>query len=124
MKRFVNGQSKFLYIIAVLSGLGLMGTILGAITTIFVFTAFSSTLPSPTKLTNRQVQESTQIFDRNGILLYSVFQDKDRTLAKLGNITPYLINATLAAEDADFYLHSGIDPLGIARSLLVTLTGR
>ena len=124
MKRFVNGQSKFLYIIAVLSGLGLMGTILGAITTIFVFTAFSSTLPSPTKLTNRQVQESTQIFDRNGILLYSVFQDKDRTLAKLGNITPYLINATLAAEDADFYLHSGIDPLGIARSFLVTLTGR
>ena len=119
-----KGQNKFLYVIAFLSGLGLMGAILGAITTIFVFTAFSSTLPSPTKLTNRQIEESTKIFDKNGILLYSVFQDKDRTFVKLGDVTPYLLNATLAAEDADFYLHEGIDPLGIARSVFVTLTGR
>lgn len=120
----VKGQSKVLYIIAFLSGLGLLGTILLAITTIFVFTAFSSTLPSPTKLTNRQVEESTKIFDKNGVLLYSVFQDKDRTLVKLGDVTPYLLNATLAAEDADFYLHEGIDPLGIARSIYVTMTGQ
>ena len=119
-----KGQNKSLYILTVLSGLGLMGTILIAITTIFVFTAFSSTLPSPSKLTNRQVEQSTKIFDRNGVLLYSVFQDKDRTLVKIGDVTPYLLNATLAAEDADFYLHQGIDPLGIARSVLVTLTGQ
>ncbi len=117
-------SEKVLYIIAVISGLGLFASIVGAIGLIFVFTAFSSTLPSPGKLTNRSIEQSTKIYDRNGELLYSVFDAKNRTLVTLSQVSPYLIHATLATEDGDFYYHQGIDPLGTARGILVTITTR
>ena len=120
----LNTQEKLLYFMAVLSGLGLLGAIVSAITIVFVFTAFSSTLPSPTRLTNRNIDQSTKIYDRNGDLLYSAFDVKNRTLINLGDVSPFLINATLATEDADFYRHEGLDLLGIARGILVTVTGR
>ena len=121
-KHMLPKQNRGLYILAVLSGLGLLGSIMASLLGIFVFTAFSSTLPSPTKLTNRSVEQSTRIFDRNNELLYSVYDNKNRTLVTLSDVSPYLINATLAAEDADFYKHQGIDLFGIARSVFITLT--
>jgi len=123
-KRSTNKTEKLLYVLAVLSGLGTLMAIVFAITTIFVFTAFSSTLPSPTQLTNRAIEQSTKIYDRNGELLYSVYETKDRTLVTIDEVSPHLLSATLATEDADFYIHEGIDPLGIARSVYVTLSGQ
>lgn len=121
-------QSDFftiiLYWLAVLSGLGLLMTIMGAIAFVVVFTAFSGTLPSPTKLTNRAIEQSTKIYDRNGELLYSAFNDKNRTLVSIEQVSPYLINATLAAEDAEFYKHSGLDIFGIARSVYINILAR
>ncbi len=114
-------QTRVLYWLAVFSGIGFIGSLFSALAIIFVFTAFSSTLPSPSKLTNRPIEQATKIFDRNGALLYSVFNDKNRTLITLDNVSPHLISATLAAEDAEFYLHEGIDPFGIARSIYVTI---
>ena len=117
-------KNSVLYALAVISGLCLLGTIMSSILIIFVFTAFSSTLPSPTKLSNRSVEQSTKIHDRNGQLLYSVFDSKDRTLVKLENVSPHLINATLSAEDAEFYKHEGIDLFGIIRSVFVIVSGQ
>jgi len=114
-------KTTILYWLAVISGLGFLGSIMVAITFIFVFTAFSSTIPSPTKLTNRAIEQSTKISDRNGELLYSVYSDKNRTLVTLDQVSPHILAATLAAEDADFYLHDGIDPFGIARSIYVNI---
>jgi 1A family penicillin-binding protein len=75
---------------------------------------FSYQLPQPGQLTNRKISQSTQIFDRNGQLLYEVYSTQNRTLVQLHDLPQPLINATLAAEDADFYKHGGVDP----RSLL------
>ena len=36
-------------------------------------------------------------------------------------VSPYLVDAVLAAEDKRFYLHPGIDPQGIARAMMVNL---
>ncbi len=116
-------KHRALYVLSVLSGLGLLGTIIAALLIIFVFTAFSSTLPSPTKLTSRDIEQTTKIYDRNGELLYTAFDNKNRTLVTLDNVSPYVISGTLSAEDAEFYKHQGIDPLSIARSVYVTLTG-
>ncbi len=117
-------KERLLYVIAVFSGLGLFATILGCLSLIFVFTAFSSTLPSPTQLTNRTIDQSTKIFDRNGELLYSVFSDKDRTLIELSDVSPHLLDATLAIEDSDFYAHQGLDFLGILRSVYINISGQ
>lgn len=115
-------SSKFLYWLAVLSGVGFLGSICAGVLGIGVFIAFSSTLPSPTKLTNRPIEQSTKIFDRNGELLYSAFNDKNRTIINIDEVSPYILDATLAAEDADFYVHEGIDPFGMIRSVLINLT--
>ena len=73
-------------------------------------------LPDPTELTNRNIDISTKIYDRNGILLYQIYKNKNRTPVKLSDIPIQVRLATLAAEDADFYNHSGISIKGIVRA--------
>src|SRR5215213_9654236 len=60
------------------------------------FGVFAVSLPSPDKLTNRDVDQSTKIFDRNGELLYDVYGDENRTLVKLDEIPESLKEATIA----------------------------
>jgi penicillin-binding protein 1A len=42
----------------------------------------------------------------------------------LDEISPHVLNAAVATEDARFFGHVGIDPRGIARSLIANLLGR
>lgn len=75
-------------------------------------------LPSPTSLTSRQLDISTKIYDRNGVLLYKIFKDQNRTLINFDEIPLHVRLATLAAEDAEFYSHPGFSLKGIFRSLV------
>jgi len=90
-------------------------------TTAFLFlsllTFWFIQLPSPDKLVNRKMAVTTKIYDRNGILLYELYQDKNRTLVTLDQIPDYLKWATVAIEDKNFYHHRGVSPKGIARAL-------
>ena len=74
-------------------------------------------LPSPKSLATRQVPVSTKIYDRNGILLYTIYKDYNRTPVTLSEIPFQMKLATLAVEDADFYNHSGFSIKGIIRSI-------
>ncbi len=42
---------------------------------------------------------------------------EDRILVPIGKVSPYFVDALLAREDARFYQHHGIDPLGILRAV-------
>jgi penicillin-binding protein 1C len=76
-------------------------------------------LPSPDRMIDRQLKQSTKIYDRDGkALLYEVYGDQNRTMLSLDQISPYVKYATLSAEDRDFYNHHGISWKGIIRSLL------
>lgn len=75
-------------------------------------------LPSPRELTTRNIEVSTKIYDRNGTLLYKIFKNKNRTLIKLNQVPLVVRQATLAAEDAEFYSHPGFSVRGILRSLI------
>ena len=76
--------------------------------------------PLPSDLNAYIPAPSTRIFDRHGQLLYEfVGPGGRRTTLPLAAIPPALRQATLAAEDATFYRNPGIDPLAIARSLLL-----
>jgi len=79
------------------------------------FTIFRG-LPSPKDLASRPLQVSTKIYDRNGILLYKIFKDQNRTLISLSDIPLHVRLATLAAEDAEFYSHPGFSIKGIIRA--------
>jgi len=68
--------------------------------------------------------ETTRILDRNGNLLYEIMDPSAgrRSYASLDNISPYLIAATLATEDKEFYRHPGFDPTAIARAFWQNLS--
>ena len=74
-------------------------------------------LPSPDQLITRPQPLTTKIYDRHGRLLYKIFDEENRTLVTLDKLPPYLIHATLAIEDAEFYHHPGFSWKGIFRSL-------
>lgn len=79
-------------------------------------------LPSPERLITRDQYLTTQIFDRNGTLLYQIYQDQNRTLVNLDQIPKSLQLATIAIEDQNFYQHSGLSISGIVRALRHNLT--
>lgn len=100
-------------------------TALGILFIAILFLYYTKDLPDPNKLLDRQVPESTKIFDRNGGLLYEIHGEYKRTLITLDQVAPVLKNATIAIEDKDFYKHGGISYTGIARAVIVDiLTGK
>ncbi len=109
--RFGDGLLVALIVSAIV---GLLLTAGGAIGYVVV----ASDLPAPDELQNRAARfVSTRIFDRNGKPLNEVY-DADagrRSLVTLDQIAPALVQATIATEDANFYLHPGVDPIGVAR---------
>ncbi len=85
----------------------------------------SRNLPDPNRLTDRQVAQSTKIYDRTGgTILYEIFADQKRTLISFDEIPEKLIQAVVATEDTKFYEHNGLRPFSIARSIVNGLTGR
>ncbi|PJA37727.1 penicillin-binding protein [candidate division WWE3 bacterium CG_4_8_14_3_um_filter_42_11] len=98
--------------------------ILGILSFAGIVIWYSKEIPSPYKLTNREIAQSTRIYDRNNKLLYEIYGDENRSLVNLGDVSQYMINATLAAEDPTFYKHQGIDIKGIARSFFKNLTNQ
>ena len=79
-------------------------------------------LPSPAVLADHPPALSTKILARDGTLLYQIYKDQNRTLVKLADLPPQLVQATLAAEDKNFYHHPGVDITGILRALRNNLT--
>jgi len=104
--KFLSIISSGILVIVVVFLLLLFGTV--------VF--FTTQIPSPQDLANRDVAASTKIFDRNGELLYDIYQNQNRTPIKIVEVPGYVKQATISIEDKDFYKHSGFSTTGIVRS--------
>ncbi len=87
-----------------------------------LFLWFAKDLPSPDKINAKMSAQSTQIFDRNGKLLYEIHGEQNRILASWDEIPANIKNATLAIEDKNFYKHGGFDVFGIGRAVSGVLT--
>ena len=74
-------------------------------------------LPTPAKLAKLHQTESTKLVDRNGKTLYETGEER-RTVLEQKNIPEIVKQATISAEDANFYKHSGVDFRGIGRAAL------
>ena len=88
--------------------------VLGIIVFLVMFFWFSKDLPQPGEVIRREGY-SSKIYDRNGELLYDLFQEERRQPSRAEEIPAVLKNATVAIEDRDFYKHSGFDFLTIIR---------
>ncbi|MCX6044430.1 MAG: transglycosylase domain-containing protein [Chloroflexi bacterium] len=62
--------------------------------------------------------QTTHIYDRNGLLLAELSEEGQRTWVKFDQISPALIDATVATEDASFFANNGVDPVRIMTAIL------
>jgi len=65
----------------------------------------------------------TRIYDRNGVA-FADYSIQKRIVVKKSEMSPYLINAIIATEDADFYHHGGVNPKAMMRAALKDLIAR
>ncbi|MFA6105565.1 MAG: penicillin-binding protein [Patescibacteria group bacterium] len=104
---------------------GLLGVAICFIVGTGVVIWVSRDLPDPNNLKDRQVIQSTKIYDRTGEhLLYEVYQNQKRTVVELDQIAPAAVQATVAIEDKDFYNHSGVKIMSIIRAAVNNFLGR
>lgn len=86
---------------------------------------FLKDLPSPAKLARPEAfPVSSKILDRNGVLLYEIYADQNRTPIKISDLPKHVTQATIAIEDKNFYRHHGFDTGGILRAFYKTITGQ
>lgn len=88
---------------------------------LYEYYTISATLPSVDDLREKASQfETTRILDRNGNVLYEILDPTEgrRTYVPLEQISPFLVAATIATEDKEFYSNPGFDPMAIARAFL------
>jgi membrane peptidoglycan carboxypeptidase len=112
--------SKFLKVFLVFVFLIILAMVVVGSIGIYQYFRIASTLPDVSELRERAAQfETTRILDRNGNLLYEILDPNAgrRTYVPLENISPYMIAATIATEDKDFYTNPGFDLIAMSRAL-------
>jgi 1A family penicillin-binding protein len=117
----------FKYLFTTKEGLKKIGTValIGFGFLVFLFGWFAKDLPTPNKINSRFAAQTTQIFDRNGKILYEMHGDKNRILVEFNEIPDNIKNATVAIEDKNFYKHQGFSGTRIIGSALTNvLSGR
>jgi len=75
------------------------------------------------KLRDYRPPQVTRVVDRNGVLIGEIFSER-RTFVPYEDIPAHVENAFLAAEDADFYRHEGMDYVGMVRALVANVRAR
>lgn len=88
---------------------GVMGT----------YAYYANDLPDPGQLSQRKLFQTARILDRQGQLLEELVDPTGgrRTLVRIGQVSPLLKNATIAAEDASFYENPGFEPRAVIRAV-------
>ena len=77
-------------------------------------------IPSFKELENPDSKLATQVLADDGEIL-ATFHIENRTFVNYEDLSPNIVHAAVATEDARFYRHSGIDFKGLARVLIKTL---
>ena len=86
-------------------------------------TEILSTLPASLgRDTEFRIPCSVQVYDHAGARVDQFYLER-RVWVPLAELPPFVWQAFIAAEDKRFFEHEGVDPLGIARALVVNLRG-
>ena len=110
---FLADSPRLKWALLALAGLGL-----AALASFWVFiSALERDLPAVASLKTLQLQVPLTVYTRDGKLI-GEFGTERRALLTYAELPPPLVNAFLAAEDDDFFQHSGVDYLGLARAAL------
>jgi len=87
-----------------------------------VVAIISRDLPSPDQLLDRNIAQSTIIYDRSGKnILYEFHGEEKRTLVNINNIPSHVQKATIAIEDKNFYKHKGYSLWAMFRTMITNV---
>jgi len=106
----------------VVAALATVGT-LGSVATVAAVGYYSQGLPSLDSLTSANLAQTTHIYDRNGALLTSLYE-QNRTVVPLSKVALPLQDATISIEDRTFYSHQGVDYRRLAIAVAYDVTHR
>jgi membrane peptidoglycan carboxypeptidase len=112
-------QSVLLVVVAVIAAAGVFGTA----GTVAAVGYYSQGLPSLDQLKAGNLDQTTRVYDRNGVQITS-FYVENRTIVPLAKIAPVLQDATISVEDRAFYSHQGVDFRRVAIALAYNMTHR
>lgn len=106
-------MKKLLKFIFAIAALGFMGGlfVLGMI----IYISFD--LPQINSLSDYNPPIPSRIYSKDGEVLLELAKEK-REIAQFDEIPSRVVNSFLAAEDDNFYNHSGVDYFGIARAMI------
>src|SRR5256714_1596655 len=86
---------------------------------------YRAQLPLLNGVADHTLFQSTHIYDRNGNLLYELYDPQDghgrRTYVNYSDISPLLVKATVAAEDHTFWQNNGVDLPGTIRAAVANV---
>jgi penicillin-binding protein 1A len=106
-------------VLVVMFVLGLLGSV-SAVVGVFWYYGRDLEAIDEQELRNYRPPQITRILARDGQLIGEVFTER-RTFIDYDQIPSHVENAFLAAEDADFYRHEGMDYLGMVRALVANV---
>ncbi|MBI5503390.1 MAG: PBP1A family penicillin-binding protein [Deltaproteobacteria bacterium] len=92
----------------------------GLVVVLSAYDEMTAALPPIDRLLNYDPPVATRVFAADGTLAEEFFRER-RYLVPVSRIPPVVRKAFLAAEDAGFYSHHGIDVLGIGRAFAANL---
>lgn len=121
----VNAWGCLLRAFVVLLFTGVIGAVLVGTALVYQYFTIAATLPSVADLRNKASQfETTRFYDRDNNQIYELIDPNAgrRTYVPLEKISPYLIAATIATEDENYYSHPGYNPVAILRAMLQNYT--
>ncbi|WP_239675780.1 transglycosylase domain-containing protein [Natronosporangium hydrolyticum] len=72
----------------------------------------------PTELTAVRPAQTTYVYASDGETLLTSFYEEHRAYVPITEMSPYIQQAIVAAEDTRFYEHDGVDPRGVARAFI------
>jgi penicillin-binding protein 1A len=107
---------NFFKFIAVLFSLGILASLFVLGLMIYI----SYELPQINSLSDYNPPIPSRIYSKDGELLMEISKEK-REIIEMDKIPPMIVHAFLAAEDDNFYNHSGVDFIGIARAMFKNL---
>jgi membrane peptidoglycan carboxypeptidase len=108
-----------LYALALFVGGGFLITAVTVAVIAILWTSFNRTLTERLdQIVPQQANtfQTTRIYDRTGNELWQVFDEGRRTRVRLSDVSPSVIDATIAVEDATFYENPGVDMAAIGRA--------
>jgi penicillin-binding protein 1A len=90
--------------------------VVGALLVLGTYAYFSRDLPSVSALRDYKPPQTTRVYDRNKKVVGEIFAER-RTVIPMSKVPRNMVLSVLAAEDADFYEHEGLDYTGILRAV-------